>query len=276
MHRRQFMTHAGKAAAGLALAPVAAAGYGFAASTNLLIDRPTVAVPNLPGRFAGLTVAFLTDIHHGPFVSLDWVAGLVRTVMGLDPDVIVLGGDYSLRDRKFIAPCLDVLAGLDAPLGVYAVLGNHDYAHGLDATRAGLKRSRVTELTNAGVWLTRGPDRVRLAGVDDLWHGKPDLAPALAGVTRADACVLAAHNPDFAETLTDARVGLVLSGHTHGGQVAVPGYGAPVVPSRYGRKYAKGFVEAPATRVYVSSGTGMSVVPVRANCRPEVNLITLV
>ena len=88
--------------------------------------------------------------------------------------------------------------------------------------------------------------------------------------------MLVSHNPDFAETLTDRRVGLVLSGHTHGGQVVVPGYGSPVVPSRYGMKYAHGLVEAPATKVYVSAGVGMTGLPVRANCRPEITLITLV
>ena len=157
MHRRQFLASAGRIAAGATALPLAAAGYGFAASTNLRIDRPTVAVPNLPGRIRGLTVAFLTDIHHGPFVSLDWVAGLVRTVLALDPDVIVLGGDYSLRETRFIAPCFDVLKGLTAPLGVFGVLGNHDYAHGLAETRAGFKLAGVTELTNRGDWLTRGP-----------------------------------------------------------------------------------------------------------------------
>lgn len=275
MNRREFVRSAARIAAGVTLVPMAAAGYGFAAGTHLRIDRPTIALPNLPGRFEGVRVAFMTDIHHGPFVSQEYVAGLVRTTMALDPDLIVLGGDYSLRDGTFIAPCFDLLAGLAAPLGVYGVLGNHDHAHGQAATRAGMRRAKITELTNRGEWLVRGPDRLRLAGVDDLWHGRPDLATALSGVTPVDACLMVAHNPDYSETLTDRRVGLVLSGHTHGGQIRVPGYGAPVTPSRYGRKYARGYVEAPATQVYVSAGTGMSVLPVRANCQPEINLITL-
>jgi predicted MPP superfamily phosphohydrolase len=102
------------------------------------------------------------------------------------------------------------------------------------------------------------------------------VAAAVGDATTSDAVILISHNPDLAETLTDRRVGLVLSGHTHGGQVAVPGYGPPVVPSSYGMKYAHGLVEAPATRVYVSAGTGMSGLAVRANCRPEITLVTLV
>ena len=274
MNRRTFLRSSAQLAA--AAVPIAGVGYGLASGTHLRVDRPTLALPNLTPRLAGLTVAFVTDIHHGPYVSLDYVAGIVRTTVALNPDVVILGGDYSLRDAAYIAPCLELLGALSAPLGVYAVLGNHDYRHGLAETRAGLRRARIAELTNAGVWLDRGADRLRLAGVDDLWHGAPDLTSALADTTRTDACLLVSHNPDFAETITDRRVGLVLSGHTHGGQISLPGYGAPLPPSAYGRKYAHGLAEAPMTRVYTSAGTGMSVMPLRVNCRPEIALITLV
>jgi predicted MPP superfamily phosphohydrolase len=238
------------------------------------IDRQTLPLPRLPRAFDGTTVAFLTDLHHGPFTSLDYVASVVRTTLALDPDLIVLGGDYSLKHGKYVRPCFEVLAALKAPLGVFGVLGNHDYWHGLDATREGMKAAGVAELTNAGVWLTRGSDRLRLAGVDDLWTGRADVRPALGDATRDDACLLVSHNPDFAETLRDPRVGLVLSGHTHGGQVVFP-TGAPFVPSRYGQKYLKGLVQAPEARVYVSRGLGTSGVPVRIGSRPEINLITL-
>ena len=275
MHRRSFLRNAlGLGAAAVAV-PTVAVSYGFAEATRLHIDRQTLAVPRLPAAFRGKTVAFVTDIHHGPFVSEADVASVVRTTMALAPDVIVLGGDYSHRDGKFIAPCFELLAALTAPLGVYGVLGNHDYAHGLAETRAGMRQAGVTELTNRGVPLEVGGERLHLAGVDDLWHGRPDAEAALRGVAASDACVLVSHNPDFAETLRDSRVGLMLSGHTHGGQVVVPGYGAPLVPSRYGRKYAHGLVEAPATKVYVSAGTGLSVLPVRVGCRPEITRITL-
>lgn len=273
MNRRTFLR---TAAAGGLIAPVAAAGYGLAESTDLRVDRAAVPVPNLPAGFRGLTVAFVTDVHHGPFTSEDEVSGVVRTTLALGPDLIVLGGDYHHADGKFIPACFDRLAPLDAPLGVFGVLGNHDNWRGRKATQAGMKRARVEELTNAGVWLRRGNDRLRLAGVDDLLTGRVDVAAALGGVPRDDAVVLVSHNPDLAETLTDPRVGLMLSGHTHGGQVVVPGYGPPVVPSRYGMKYARGLVDAPETRVYVSAGTGMSGIGLRLNCRPEISLLTLV
>ena len=271
MNRRQFLR-----IAAATVAPAVGVGYGFAESTRLRIDRLTVTVPRLPAAFRGLRVAFVTDIHLGPFLTEQYVAGVVRTTLLLDPDLILLGGDYSHRDGKYIAPCFEQLAKLSAPLGVYGVLGNHDYWHGLDETKAGMRRAKVEELTNRGVWLERPGGRLRVAGVDDLWRGAPDLAPALGDATATDACVVVSHNPDFAENITDRRVGLLLSGHTHGGQVVVPGYGPPIVPSAYGMKYARGLVQAPATQVYVSPGVGMSGLPVRANCRPEVALLTLV
>jgi predicted MPP superfamily phosphohydrolase len=273
MHRRTFL----KAAIAIAVpaTPVAAASYGLYEAGAVKVERQTIALPRLPAAFDGLRLAFLTDIHHGPYVHLDYVASLVRTTDALSPDLVVLGGDYSSKEAKYIAPCFDVLSGLTAPLGVYGVRGNHEYLHGLTESVEGFRTSRIAELTNTGVWLERGGSRFRLAGIDDLWYGKPDLGAALGNATSTDACLLLSHNPDFAETLKDPRVGMILSGHTHGGQVYVPGFGAPIVPSRYGQKYLKGLVEAPMTQVYISRGLGTVAPPVRYNSRPELTLITL-
>jgi hypothetical protein len=238
------------------------------------IDRQTLPLARLPKSFAGTTIAFLTDLHHGPFTTLDYVESVVRTTLSLRPDLILLGGDYSLTDAMYIRPCFEVLAALKAPMGVFGVLGNHDYWHGLTETTEGMCAAKITELTNRGVWLSKGSDRFRLAGVDDLWSGRIKLEDAVGDAKREDACLLMSHNPDLCERLRDERVGLVLSGHTHGGQVVFPG-GAPFVPSHYGQKYLRGLVQAPQTLVYVSRGLGTSGVPVRIASRPEINLITL-
>ena len=269
MNRRTFLRTT------LATAPVFAAGYGLFEAGWVKIDRQTLPLARLPQSFVGTKIAFLTDIHHGPFTTIDYVTSVVRTTLSLQPDLILLGGDYSLRDAKYIRPCLDVLASLHAPMGVYGVLGNHDYWHGIEETKEGLASARIEELTNRGVWLTRGSSRFRLAGIDDMWGGMPDLKPALGDAKDDDACLLVSHNPDYTERLRDQRVGLVLSGHTHGGQVVFPG-GAPIVPSHYGQKYLHGLVHAPETLVYVSRGLGTIGVPVRFCSRPEINLITLV
>lgn len=271
MDRRIFL----KAVAAATVPGAAAtASYGLYEAGWVEVVRPKLTLPHLPKAFEGLRIAFLTDIHHGPFTTLDYVSSVVRTTLALRPELILLGGDYSLKDGKYIRPCFEVLAGLNAPLGVYGVLGNHDYWHGLDETRNGFDRSGITELTNRGVWLERAGSRLRLAGVDDLWMGRVDFPPALGDATTEDACLVVSHNPDVAEKVRDPRVGLMLSGHTHGGQVVFPG-GAPFVPSHYGQKYLHGLVRAPATTVYVSRGLGCISIPVRIASRPELTLVTL-
>lgn len=272
MHRRTFL----RTALAAPVLPAAALAYGVYEAGAVRVERPRVAVPRLPAAFDGLRVAFLADLHHGPYTSLDFVTSIVRTTLALEPDLILLGGDYSSDEGKYIRPCFDVLAALRAPLGVYGVLGNHDHWHGLAETKAGFRAAGVGELSNAGVWLERGTARVRVAGVEDLWCGEPHLVAAVGDARSDDACLVVSHNPDFAERVRDQRVGLVLSGHTHGGQVVIPGYGAPKVPSRYGQKYLRGLVQAPATQVYVSRGLGTSGPAVRVNSPPELTLMTLV
>lgn len=272
MNRRTFF----KATAGVLVGGITAGTcYGFAEAGGFSVSRPTVQLPNLPASFDGLRVAFLADLHHGPYTDLPFITSVVRTTLALAPDLIVLGGDYCLREARYIRPCFDVLKSLSAPLGVYGVLGNHDYAHGIEETHAGMRAAGIEELTNRGVWLRRGNDRLRLAGVDDLWWGKPDAGVAIGEATAEDATLLVSHNPDFCETLRDPRVGLVLSGHTHGGQIRVPGMVNPFIPSKYGDKYSHGLVEAPASRVYVSRGLGATGLPVRYNCPPELTLLIL-
>jgi predicted MPP superfamily phosphohydrolase len=273
MNRRQFLR---SAVAGAGAVAFGGACYGFFEAGWIAIDQRTLAVPRLPRSFQGTRVAFLTDIHHGPYTDLSYLQSIVRTTNILEPDLIVLGGDYSLRDAQYIAPCFEVLADLHAPMGVFGVLGNHDYWHGITETHDGFKNAKITELTNARHVFQRGGDRFTLAGVDDLWKGIPDITQALGDTPPSAACLLLSHNPDFCERLRDRRVGLVLSGHTHGGQVVFPGGVAPFVPSFYGQKYLRGVVQAPETTVFVSRGLGTAMLPVRAGSRPEINLITLV
>ena len=172
MNRRRFI----RSAVGAVVAsPVVAAAYGVAEASFVAVVSQAVTVPRLPSGLRGTRVAFLTDIHHGPFVSLDFVADAVRTTMDLNPDMVVLGGDYSLKDGKYIGPCFEALAGLSAPLGVYGVLGNHDYAHGLRETRVGMAAAKVVELTNRGAWgrPRRRPPLARRRGRPVARQGEP-------------------------------------------------------------------------------------------------------
>lgn len=272
MNRRKLAKRAALALGGMALLGV---GYPLLEAKWCQVARQTIKVPNLPREFQGKTVAFLTDVHHGPFVPRAYIRSVVEMTNALRPDIVALGGDYVHRDRKYISPCFAELGRLRAPLGRFAVLGNHDHWEGANETRAALAEAGVTDLTNTGAWIDQGLRRLRIGGLGDLWEDRQDLVSAIGDATRDDALILLSHNPDVVETLTDRRIGLVLSGHTHGGQVVLPGYGAPRVPSRYGQKYLYGLVQGPVAQVYVSRGVGTITPPVRLFCRPEVALLTL-
>ena len=181
----------------------------------------------------------------------------------------------SRRTRAHAAEAIAPLAALRAPHGVFAVMGNHDHWESAPLLREALAANGIAEWWNAGRWIERGGERTWFCGVDDMWEGRPDLDRALLGVGAEDCAVLLAHNPDFAERFRDPRVRLMLSGHTHGGQVRLPGIGALIIPSIYGRKYEMGLVKGPVCPVYVTRGVGVIFPPVRFRCPPEVALIRL-
>ncbi len=250
-------------------------GYPLLEAKWCRVTRQRVVLEALPAAFAGFSIALLSDVHHGPFVPLMYVQHVVALANALAADLVCLCGDYVHRGRRFIAPVGEALAALRGRAGVVAVLGNHDHWDGAAATRRALAAARIPELRNGGHWIHRGGARIRVAGVGDLLEDRQDLAGALGDARADDVTVLLSHEPDFAEGITDERVSLVLSGHTHGGQVHVPGYGPPVLPTRLARKYASGLVRAPATQVFVTRGVGTITPPVRVCCRPEVALLTL-
>lgn len=273
MDRRRFLRRVAWGGVGLGAAGVV---YPFLEAKWCRVTRRTVAVPRLPGAFQGMTAAVLTDVHHGPFTPLAYVRHVVATTNALAPDLVLLVGDFVHRSPIYIDPGIAALGALRAPLGRYAVRGNHDNWESTPLTCAALAEARIPDLNNAGIWLESGKDRLRVCGVGDLWTDIQDLDAALGDATLDDAALLLSHNPDYVESLRDRRVGLVVSGHTHGGQVVLPGYGAPIVPSAFGQKYLSGLVQGPAAQVFVSRGVGTVGPPVRFLCRPEIVLLTLV
>jgi predicted MPP superfamily phosphohydrolase len=272
MNRRTFLKWAAGATLGV---PLAGLGYASLEPYWIRVTRLTVALPRLPAAFVGKTVALLTDPHHGPFNSLPFIRSIVDRTNALAPDLIALGGDFIHgHGRPFIKPCLQALGQLRAPLGVFAVAGNHDHWHGVQAVRHAIRDNGIVDVTNVGHWIQLGGSRLRIGGVDDFWEGTQDLDSALGDAADDDACLLLCHNPDYVETLTDPRVGLVLSGHMHGGQIVIPGVG-PCIPSRYGLKYLQGLVRTRYTQVFVSRGLGTVAAPLRFRARPEINLLIL-
>ncbi|HLV13438.1 MAG TPA: metallophosphoesterase [Trueperaceae bacterium] len=269
--RREFVRSAG--VAGLAAVMVSAAP--FQPPRSFVVSRHERSLRGLDGP---LRLALLTDLHLGPYLGEEelerWVAATLRE----EPDVVLLGGDLvDQRYRGDLSELARHLPRLAAPLGVYAVLGNHDHARfrRIDALTDMLAAAGVTLLANDAARLR---EDLVLAGIDDLRVGRPDLDATLAAARRSGAedggaTALLSHNPDVIPEVP-GDVDLVLAGHTHGGQVRLPLVGAVVTSSRYGRRYLSGWVEAPMP-AFVSRGLGVTGLPFRYDCPAELAVITL-
>ncbi len=271
MTRRHFIRSSLLSSLALLVGERAYAGF-----CPCVVNRKTIFLRGLPNAFEKIRVALLSDFHHGALVSAGMIREAVSLANSLQPDLIVLPGDFIHRGKEWVPGCFGELSALKAPLGVFGVLGNHDHYRGsAGAVRQGLQRSGITDLSNCGIDLIRYGQTLRVCGVGDLWHEKQNLRSALGSAGRPDSALLLSHNPDYAEHIRDDRVGLVLSGHTHGGQCVLPFFGAPILPSRYGQKYASGLCRAPVAKVFVTTGVGHSFPPLRINCPAEVALLTL-
>lgn len=256
-----------------------AAGAAYAYNVephNIQIERVQIALPRLPGAFDGITIAHLSDLHLGPYVTEDHLLQAVQMTNALKPDAIVLTGDLVNSSWRYIQPCAEIISKFQAPLGVFAVLGNHDYWVGfLNLMVQSVKKSGITLLRNQAVPITRGRSTLYFVGIDDLWLQLADMRRAIETVPQ-NACKIALmHEPDFADIAAQAEVDLQLSGHSHGGQVRLPILGPLILP-RYGEKYPMGFYRiGNFTRLYTTRGIGVLPPGVRFNCPPEITMLTL-
>lgn len=289
--RRQFL---GRAAGTLL-------GLGALTSTAVVQAYAPAQLRHIQASLQGLSepvrLALLTDLHYGPLVPLSQVRGWIDLALGLQADAFLLLGDFvDVRLWEGMpVPYLQELGRLSAPLGVYGVWGNHDYgSFGMyqrllqpqppaqwEPQRrqfaAALREQGVRILTNEGVALR--PD-LYLGGVDDLWWGESDAARALRDAPTGAARILMSHNPDYLMNLDPQLLppagGLMVSGHTHGGQVRFPLVGALQVPSQYGQRFAQGWITGDTgARGFVSRGLGLSGLPLRNMCPPEIVLLDL-
>jgi len=230
---------------------------------------------DIPESFDGKKVVFISDIHYGPFFSKERVRDLVTEVNDLAPDLIVIGGDYVDHSSEDISSCFEELRNLKAPLGVYGVLGNHDHWGRENLTHEKMTEAGITPLDNKAVWISLVGERIKLGGVGDLWHDTQNISPTIDGVGVDDFIVLLSHNPDYAEKIKTDKVDLVLSGHTHDGQVTFFWLWAPYTNSKYGQKYRSGFVDTKYAKVYVTRGIGTTILPIRFFARPEITVLNL-
>lgn len=271
--RREFVRTAGLA------------GLGAVAVGVMAVESPHTFEVNVHSRAvrgltAGLRVALLTDFHLGPNLGPSDLARWVAASNAVRPDLVCLVGDIvDQAYRGDLSELKEMLPDLTAPLGVYAVPGNHDRTRyrRFDVFGEALQEARVSLLMNESVAVR---DDVYVAGLDDFRVGRPDLNATLAGPAGGDsvATLFLSHNPDVIPELPEVEnsgVDLLLAGHTHGGQIRLPGIGPLVTSSAYGARYAAGWVPAPMP-AFVSRGLGVTSLPFRFACPAEVVVLDLV
>ncbi len=250
------------------------------------VTSTTLHLPRLDRAFAGYRIVQLSDIHADEtWMDKGRLEAIVATTNEQSPDLIVITGDFITRVRTSVEDTLTALQALKARDGVFCVLGNHDHWGDPAAVRRYIAASGIQELNDEIYTLHRGAAMLHLVGMDDLWSNgqapappvwehKDRLTTLLELLPDEGAAILLVHEPDFADVAAaTGRIDLQLSGHSHGGQVQLPWYGAPVVPP-LGRKYVAGLYTVKSMQHYTSRGLGMVKPQVRLNCRPEIAVFT--
>ncbi len=250
-----------------------AARVALAEPFKLAIERQPIILRRLPAPLDGLRVVQLSDLHLGPLTSAPQLQRAIEAANGLCPDLIALTGDYVSHDRSYAARCAELVGRLRARHGVFAVLGNHD--HWTDAALITdlFRAEGIRVLINEGMRVDIRGASFWLAGVDDTMVGLEDLPLALAGTRANELKLLLAHNPIILRRAARAGVDLVLSGHTHGGQVALRS--EKTRSGRPRRRLLRGLGRREETQIYVTRGLGTVVLPIRYGSTPEVSLLEL-
>ena len=261
----------------LALAPFALSLYGTLFGARVLRrERVEVPVAGLPPGWHGARIVQLSDLHAGRHVTAQRLRRIARRAARLKPDVLVVTGDIVHNSPAFARQAAEAIASVPTARGTFAILGNHDFWAGADAVDRELTRAGVEVLRNRGLALRRGGDEIWLCGVDDPWSGRCDLKAALRGRPEGAATVLLSHQPNTWPLAQKAGVHLQLSGHTHGGQVAMLWLHRSLSLARLITPFVAGLYRAGTSFLYVNRGAG-SVMPVfRIGARPEVTELTLV
>jgi uncharacterized protein len=279
--RRQFVR---RSVVGLAaLSGTAAAVEGFLREpAHPIGEHIEVRLPRLPEIFDGFRIAQISDIHFGPYMDEPELERSVRIAREFQPDLVALTGDFvshptfqhnGMEGARNAEPCADVFARWKGVQKI-AILGNHDHWNGADEVAGALSQRGIPVLRNSAEAIEREKHILWIAGIDDALEGHADLTQAIAKVPPTDATILLAHEPDFADFAARFPIDLQLSGHSHGGQVRIPGIGPLILPAM-AHKYHTGLNRVGQLQVFTSHGVGVINPPVRLFCPPKVSLITL-
>jgi predicted MPP superfamily phosphohydrolase len=261
----------------LALSPFALAAYGTLFGARVLRrERVEVPVAGLPRGWWGARIVQLSDLHSGRHVTAQRLRRIARRAARLSPDLLVVTGDIVHNSHAFASQAAEAIATVKAPFGTFAILGNHDFWAGADAVERALEDAGVQVLRNRGIALRRGGDDLWLCGVDDPWSGRFDLAAALRDRPEGAATVLLSHQPNTWPLAQRAGVQLQLSGHTHGGQVALLWLHRSLSLARFITPFVAGLYRAGTSFLYVNRGAGTVMPMIRIGARPEVTELVLV
>ncbi len=273
MNRRMFLKCALSAGGAVALA----GSYPVFIERNIVcVNRYRIPITNLPLSFHGFTLAQLTDVHLGFLVSESFVEGIVQRTNSLGTDAIVCTGDY-VHERNAteeIEKVWPILSKLEAKHGVYSVLGNHDHWADSERSLDWLERTGQN-IRHQCQPIYKGRERILVGGAGDYMEDELKIDETFSHSDDGECRLLLSHNPDSVDTEFNTPLSLVISGHTHGGQVVIPFFGPPVLPVK-NKDYSSGLITTAKTQLFISRGIGWAIYPVRFNCYPEIAVLELV
>jgi len=280
--RRDFLKLFKAAALEFGFLGIGGGVYGYFVEPNRLkVESVTLKLGRLAPAFHGTKLAQISDIHMGGWMNPERLQRVADAVLAQQPDILLLTGDYLIghifnaNAEQSLQSLVHILSPLATSIPSFAILGNHDYWTNAAAVREMLRLSNIRDLTNTVFTFSRGGESLYLCGVDDIWEGDVRIDQVLEQLPERGAAILMAHEPDYADTSArTARFDLQVSGHSHGGQVVIPFYGAPILPY-LGQKYPSGLYRVGDMLQYTNRGIGMLDPPVRVNCPPEITIFTL-
>jgi predicted MPP superfamily phosphohydrolase len=252
----------------------------FIEPNRLIVHQETIQIDNWPKELSGLRIALIADVHTGaPFINDQKLQQIVSLTNQQSPDLIILLGDYmspnswhSHRVEPEVTAA--ALKNLRAPLGVYSILGNHDWWYNGEKVRRALEQNGIHVLEDEVAEVKWRDKFFWLVGLADLWTRPQHVGETIARVPSGSTIIALTHNPDIFPRIPQS-VPLLLAAHTHGGQVNLPLIGTPVVPSDFGQKYTAGHVFENGHHLFVTTGIGTSIFPIRFRVTPEIVILTI-
>jgi predicted MPP superfamily phosphohydrolase len=279
MNRRSFLKQAGLTLGGLIFAGIGTSVHSFYIERFWYdIRQVKLEFPNLPAAFSGMRIIQFSDIHLGHYFDNDGLAAVIDRLGPLRADLICFTGDlFDVHIGSDSERTASLLATLEASLGKWACLGNHDYWAGPAPVTRVLEKAGFQVLNNTRQLIRRGGETIRIAGIDDWLKGTPNLDLAIGGQQSSEFTLLLAHEPDIADLTQRYPVDLQFSGHSHGGQISLPVIASLAAPPK-GKKYVAGLYEFPGSslKLYTNRGIGTTIIPIRLFCRPEITVFTLI